>query len=377
MTQLPGVSIIIVNYNNGCFLGAAIDSALGQDHPLCEVIVVDDCSTDNSREIAACYADRIRCVLRETNAGQTIALNTAWPLARYPILIFLDSDDLLFPHAASTVAGHWTTAAVKAQFPLATIDREGRQLGHVNPRFPPNLETALIRAALLRTGQSPSAPGSGNAYSRSLLDRVRADGGFEIENPRELFPDAVLDCNAPFYGEIVTLYQPLACYRIHDGNDSAQNTVDLARFAKGARYSQRKLDYLAQRCCDWGIPFDAAAAGNRSPWLLDCRLAMKKLARARNASQEPISDLLYYGFRAHLGEDGRSRLARTMRALWFVSVALSPRCLASRMIALRFLVAQRPRWLAVTFSTLTKVKTSAWPTSLTLDKSKPGAEWNR
>jgi glycosyltransferase involved in cell wall biosynthesis len=360
MTEPLGVSIIIVNYNNERFLGAAIDSALGQDHPLCEVIVVDDCSTDNSREIVACYADRIRCVLRETNEGHTIAVNSAWPLARYPILIFLDSDDLLFPHAASTVAGHWTTAAVKAQFPLVTIDQEGRQLGHVNPRFPPNLETALIRAALLRTGQSPSAPGSGNAYSRSLLDRIRADGGFEIENPRELWTDAVLDCNAPFYGEILTLYQPLACYRIHDGNDSSQNTVDHARFAKGVRYSQRKLDYLAQRCRDWGIPFDAAAARNQSPWLLDCRLAMKKLAPARNASQEPISEILYHGFRAHLDEDGRPRIARTVRALWFVSVGLSPRRLASRLIALRFLVAQRPGWFALLFAKLTKVKTYVW-----------------
>jgi glycosyltransferase involved in cell wall biosynthesis len=97
MTQLPGVSIIIVNYNNECFLAAAIESALSQNHPLCEVIVVDDCSTDNSREVIARYADQIRVLLREKNEGQTIALNSAWPPARHPILIFLDSDDLLFP----------------------------------------------------------------------------------------------------------------------------------------------------------------------------------------------------------------------------------------------------------------------------------------
>jgi glycosyltransferase involved in cell wall biosynthesis len=360
MTEPLGVSIIIVNYNNERFLGAAIDSALGQDHPFCEVIVVDDCSTDNSRQIVARYADRIRCVLRETNEGHTIAVNSAWPLARYPILIFLDSDDLLFPHAASTVAGHWTTAAVKAQFPLATIDQEGRQLGHVSPRFPPNLETALIRSALLRTGQSASAPGSGNAYSRSLLDQMRADGGFEIDNPRELWTDAILDCNAPFYGEIVTLYQPLACFRVHDGNDSAQNSVDHARFAKGVRYSQRKLDYLARRCREWEIPFDATAAGNSSPWLLDCRLAVNKLAPTNDPSRAAISDILYHGFRAHLGEDGRRRTSRILCAVWFVSVALTPRRFAGRLIALRFLVAQRPRWLSVTFSRLTKVKTSTW-----------------
>src|SRR2546430_284836 len=104
MTELLGVSIIVVNYNNEHFLAAAIDSALGQDYPLCEVIVVDDYSTDYSRVVIARYRGRVRSLLREKNEGQVVAQNSAWPLARYPILIFLDSDDLLFPHAAATVA---------------------------------------------------------------------------------------------------------------------------------------------------------------------------------------------------------------------------------------------------------------------------------
>ena len=80
MSEPLGVSIIVVNYNNERFLAAAIDSALGQEYPLCEVIVVDDCSTDNSRAIIARYGDRIRCVLREANGHQVAALNSAWPL---------------------------------------------------------------------------------------------------------------------------------------------------------------------------------------------------------------------------------------------------------------------------------------------------------
>ena len=59
MSEPRGVSVIVVNYNNERFLAAAIDSALGQNHPLYEVIVVDDCSTDNSRAIIARYCDRI------------------------------------------------------------------------------------------------------------------------------------------------------------------------------------------------------------------------------------------------------------------------------------------------------------------------------
>jgi len=115
MSEPLGVSIIIVNYNNERLLAAAIESALGQNHPLCEIIVVDDCSTDNSRAIIARYGDRTKSVLREVNGGQTAALNSAWPLARYSILIFLDSDDLLLPHAAATFAGRWSGETVKIQ----------------------------------------------------------------------------------------------------------------------------------------------------------------------------------------------------------------------------------------------------------------------
>ena len=59
-SELPGVSIIIASYNYARFVALAIDSALAQDHPRCEVIVVDDCSTDESRGVIQSYADKIR-----------------------------------------------------------------------------------------------------------------------------------------------------------------------------------------------------------------------------------------------------------------------------------------------------------------------------
>jgi glycosyltransferase involved in cell wall biosynthesis len=354
-----GVSIIVVNYNNERFLTAAIDSALGQDHPLCEVIVVDDCSTDNSRRVIARYGDRVRSVLRETNGHQIAALNSARPLARYPILIFLDSDDLLLPHAASRITAVWATGTVKAQFPLVSIDKAGRPIGQVAPKYPSNLNTPMIREALLRSSQSPSSPGSGNAYSRSLLERVDEDGGFDLDNLRDYWMDNILECNAPFYGEIVTIHEPLACYRVHDSNLFLPNTIDHARFVRMSHTFALRLNYLAQRCRKWEIPFDAVAARNRSPWLLECRLVTTKLAPANDSSREPISKIFYYGLRAYIGDKGPV-VVRIVRALWFLSVALSPKRLASWLIALRFRTAQRPRWLALLLAKLTKVKTSAW-----------------
>jgi glycosyltransferase involved in cell wall biosynthesis len=353
-----GVSIIVVNFNYDRFLAAAIDSALGQDHPLCEVIVVDDGSTDNSRAIIAKYGNRIRSVFQERNEGQIVAMNRAWPLARYPILVFLDADDILFPNAAVRVASVWTEKTVKVQFPLETIDEAGRRLGHVSPRYPKELDTATIRAALLRTGEPPSSPGSGNAYSRSLLQSLKTDGGFDIENLREHHMDAILECTAPFYGEVVTVHDPLAYRRIHRSNLYATSSLDGAHFAMMLQTSRVKLDYMASQYRKWGIPFDVTAVSNRSPWLLECRLVIAKLAPANDRSRASISHILHHGLKAYI-DDEAPRTGRIVRTLWFVSVALSPRPLASWLIGLRFLVVQRPRWFELLFAKLTSVKTSA------------------
>jgi Glycosyl transferase family 2 len=355
MTELRGVSIIIVNYNNGRFLAAAIDSALCQDHPLCEVIVVDDLSTDDSRAVIAGYGDQIRSLLRETNGHQIAALNSAWPLARYPILIFLDSDDLLLPHAASRIAGDWKSETVKAQFPLESIDSAGQPIRHVAPKYPLNLNTATIRAELLRSGQCPSSPGSGNAYSRLLLERISNEGGFELDDLRNYWMDNILECNAPFYGEVVTINEPLACYRVHDSNLFLQSTIDPASFARMSSTFGLKLDYLARRCQSWGIPFDPATARNRSLWLLECRLAAAKLASTDNPSRAPTLDILFHGIKACMCDPAPMTL-RIARMLWFVSVAAAPRGLARRVIALRFLVEERPQWIKRLFGGLVKLK---------------------
>lgn len=88
----PLVTALITNWNYGRFLREAIDSALGQDYPHLEVVVVDDGSTDDSREILAGYAGRVRTIFRQ-RGGQAAATNTGVEAARGEILCFLDADD--------------------------------------------------------------------------------------------------------------------------------------------------------------------------------------------------------------------------------------------------------------------------------------------
>lgn len=92
----PLVSIIITNYNYGCYLGKAIDSALNQTYPHTEIIVVDDGSTDNSREIIASYGKQVISVFKQ-NGGQASAFNQGFAVSKGDIICFLDSDDIFTP----------------------------------------------------------------------------------------------------------------------------------------------------------------------------------------------------------------------------------------------------------------------------------------
>jgi glycosyltransferase involved in cell wall biosynthesis len=64
----PLISIVVLCHNYGRYLAEALDSALGQDYPATEVLVVDDGSTDDSLEVASRYERRIR-VLTQENRG--------------------------------------------------------------------------------------------------------------------------------------------------------------------------------------------------------------------------------------------------------------------------------------------------------------------
>jgi glycosyltransferase involved in cell wall biosynthesis len=100
--SLPRVSILINNYNYGQFLAAAIESALQQSYPHTEVVVVDDGSTDHSREIIASYGDVIVPVLK-ANGGQASAFNAGFAASQGDIICFLDADDLYLPEKVAAI----------------------------------------------------------------------------------------------------------------------------------------------------------------------------------------------------------------------------------------------------------------------------------
>lgn len=87
------VTIIVANYNYGHFLPEALESVFSQSHPPDELIIIDDCSTDGSQEIALRYQDRAKVVINEQNLGIVANFNKAVSLSGGDYIAFLGADN--------------------------------------------------------------------------------------------------------------------------------------------------------------------------------------------------------------------------------------------------------------------------------------------
>ena len=209
----PLVSVVINNYNYGRFLSESINSAINQTYPYLEVIVVDDGSTDDSREVIASYGDRIIPVLKE-NGGQASAFNAGFEVSRGDIICFLDSDDVFLPNKVEEIV------KARQQHPNAVLYYHRMQIvdfkGVPNGRpWPLDLWAGSIKKKVERSGgwwQRPTT--SALCFSRKYLVSVlpMPEGGFE------LCADAYVGDLAPFFGLIIGVPKALTLYRQHGDN---------------------------------------------------------------------------------------------------------------------------------------------------------------
>lgn len=92
------VSVIMPSYNTAKFIEETINSVLNQTYQNFEIIIVDDCSTDNTDEVVAQIRDeRIKYIKNEKNSGAALSRNRALREAKGKWIAFLDSDDVWLP----------------------------------------------------------------------------------------------------------------------------------------------------------------------------------------------------------------------------------------------------------------------------------------
>jgi LPS sulfotransferase NodH len=211
----PSVAVVVTAHNYGHFLGVCLDSLLDQTAPADEIVVVDDGSTDDSAAILRGYGDRIR-VLACENGGQAAAFARGFAGTAADLVLFLDADDLLLPHALEVVRLAWSPGLASLVFALETVGAAGESRGpYPGPGAAPLADS---RPDLLRTGSYASSPTSGNVFARAFLQQAlpMPEGSWRIS------ADCYLVRAAALYGRIGSVRTPLGQYRMHFANNYAQ-----------------------------------------------------------------------------------------------------------------------------------------------------------
>jgi glycosyltransferase involved in cell wall biosynthesis len=212
----PLVSVILPVFDREASVGRAIDSVLAQTHEPLELIVVDDGSTDGTREVLAGFGGRI-VIAAQPHSGPYVARNHGLRLARGELVAFLDSDDAWLPHR------------LVAQLPLLGRPEVGLVFGDAVCLGPRRRHLTCFRISPPRRGRVAAHLAWANfvptvtvLVRRRCLDEA---GGFV---PGSLAADYLTWFRIALRHELDFVEQPVAEYSVHPGGISADLGRSLA-----------------------------------------------------------------------------------------------------------------------------------------------------
>ena len=215
----PLVSIIIDNYNYARFLPEAIESAINQTYSPIEILVVDDGSTDDFREIIAKYQSRIIPILKE-NGGNNSAINAGVRHSKGEIICLLDADDFYYPNKVAKIVNSFENGLSNIKPMLvhhllevwddASKKRTGQLKGRAH-NSPYNLYDHAKRHKFIAFETGPT--------SSISINRALADLLFPLPEGRaKSWADDFIVLGASLVAELHSVNCSLGGYRAHGGN---------------------------------------------------------------------------------------------------------------------------------------------------------------
>jgi glycosyltransferase involved in cell wall biosynthesis len=214
----PVVSVLMTAFNREDYIADAIESVLASSFHDFELIIVDDCSSDRTVEIATAYTlqdQRIRLYINEKNVGQFANRNKAASFAQAELLKFLDSDDVLYPHSLKIFVDALLI------YPEAAAASECHFVGssYIYPYLFTNQELLFNHyfknSSLLNIGPS------GTIFRRKTFESI---GGFDIEIG--ILADTLFMLQVALTNSVVGLPRDLFYWRRHSNQvTEGQNLI--------------------------------------------------------------------------------------------------------------------------------------------------------
>jgi len=235
MTDSPKLAIVVACYNYEAYVEKAIRSVLDQRRSDCELVVVDDGSSDRSWEIITRTG---ATAFRIENRGQRGACLFGFDKTTAPFVLFLDADDELQPGSIGTIIDHLDPEVAKLQYSLARIDARGDPIEGVSEPFDTFRDRTSLANRVLKKGIYRCPPTSGNVFRRDVCELLREA---EYDN----IVDGVILFAAPLFGDIVSLSDYLGRYRIHDRNESGLGRLpDAASLERDINRFVARMEHL-------------------------------------------------------------------------------------------------------------------------------------
>jgi hypothetical protein len=254
----PRISVLIDTYNHEPFIARAIRSAIEQDFPASEteILVVDDGSTDSTRETVRSFGGRVRLIAK-TNGGQASAFNVGLREARGDLVAFLDGDDWWAPDKLRVVAEYFD-----AHPGVGVLGHGIEQVNHVIGEqvrtlpqderefsFSSAADAAEFRRMLCFFGTS-----------RLAIRRDVAMRAWPVPEGITIQADEFLAIASAAHSRAAMIKAPLTFYRLHSDNLYQMQVVDHRKLRRMQRALEAMASALPSRLASAGVSADAILA---------------------------------------------------------------------------------------------------------------------
>ncbi len=213
---MPLVSAMMLSYDHEKFISEAIESVLDQDFDDLELIIVDDASTDSSRQVIQKYAakdSRIRVILHEANCGIARTANDCIAAAKGKFLSFVASDDVWMKDKLSKqLAVLESNEDVIVWSEGEIIDQKGQPIGKSFSEYQGFVSQKKSGHIFQELAKNPYIFASTLLFKRANLGNIRFDKNLVYLNDYKFLLDL-----AQKY-EFYYIAEPLAKYRVHGRN---------------------------------------------------------------------------------------------------------------------------------------------------------------
>jgi len=217
MTTIPKVSILMANYNNGCFIKQAIESVMMQTYGNIELILVDDCSTEDTANIInsylESYSSKISFYQNKSNLGYGATLSECAKYATGDYLAIVDPDDSIEPFAVSTLMEEFKL------FPNASLVYSTMYMCDQNLNVL-EINKNIGAIPVGRSYQTIKSEENHHIMHFRILSKkayIKA-GGFDRSFKKAIDKDIIYKLEE--LGDVVFKNLPLYYYRQHDGSIS-------------------------------------------------------------------------------------------------------------------------------------------------------------